>query len=385
VQLKSFQDLTRFFVAEGVPFRCDEAAQMVELPTRSPPLVGTMAVLWRTGDHLVHFVHLLPFEIPVERLAVVEAAVARINHVLAFPGFGIDHEKRRAYFRVVMPRIAGDDSLDSRVIGPTISLYRLMSGENISAGQMAGDTTLGAGTGALGGVAQDVIESRLAPALGGPLSGVAGGGIVGGLTSGLFSTWNNAGAFNDGQESASQATANVLVDGGIGLGAGASGAALGAAIGSIVPGAGTAIGAGVGFLAGTLGSMAVNALADGSGFRQWADKEVGGLIEGLGAEDTLKQVWGGIGNVTSTIGAGAQALGSGISNVVQGAGTGISNFANGVGTGVSNIANGVGTGVSNLASGAMNVIGDIGGGISNTVSSIGSGLASFFGFGGGDG
>jgi hypothetical protein len=122
VQLKSFQDLTRFFVAEGVPFRCDEAAQMVELPTRSPPLVGTMAVLWRTGDHLVHFVHLLPFESPVERLAVVEAAVARINHVLAFPGFGIDHEKRRAYFRVVMPRIAGDDSLDSRVIGPTISM-----------------------------------------------------------------------------------------------------------------------------------------------------------------------------------------------------------------------------------------------------------------------
>jgi hypothetical protein len=154
---------------------------------------------------------------------------------------------------------------------------------------------------------------------------IKAGGAIGGLLEGGFSAVNNAEAYRNGHETASQATANTLVDTGVGLSAGAAGAAIGAGIGSIVPGAGTAIGAGLGFLGGMAGSYAVHALADKSGFTGWAKNGLGHMLSG--AEKPLGAAWNGISTVTHPIAEGAGALYHGAANGLNAAGSAISNGA----------------------------------------------------------
>jgi hypothetical protein len=207
----------------------------------------------------------------------------------------------------------------------TGDMYRsLVLGEDVSLLEGYMDLQMGVGMGATGGIASDLITegivssgalSGVSSTAGGLLEGVApqltgvvsehalgailGGGLVEAATSGLMSTWSNAGTYAAGDETASQATANVLVDTGVGLGAGLGGAALGATLGSIIPGAGTAVGAGLGFVGGMVGSMAVHALAEGTGFDDWAKAGVGSTLEGVGAEGALGTVWDGISTATA--------------------------------------------------------------------------------------
>ena len=56
-----------------------------------------------TGWGPATLVHALPLVVPRERLGAVESAIVRLNHALALPGFGLDHESRRLYFREVLP------------------------------------------------------------------------------------------------------------------------------------------------------------------------------------------------------------------------------------------------------------------------------------------
>jgi hypothetical protein len=145
--------------------------------------------------------------------------------------------------------------------GGMSAIRNLMDGD-LSAADV-GDIGLNTGIGALSGVANDALHPRMG---GGFRGGLKAGGVVDAVTSGLFSTWDNAGAYQRGDVSAGQATANVVVDTSVGIGSGLAGAAAGAAIGSVIPVAGTAVGAGLGFLAGTAGSWLAHKLADASGF-----------------------------------------------------------------------------------------------------------------------
>jgi hypothetical protein len=183
-------------------------------------------------------------------------------------------------------------------------LYRkYVRGEDIGAGQVALDVGVNTTVGGATAVGFDA----LAPRLGSGAPGmVKAGGAIGGLLEGGLSLWNNADAYRDGRERASQATANVLVDTGIGVGAGASGAALGAALGSIVPGLGTAVGAGIGFVAGMAGSYLVHALADNTGFTGWAKQGLGDLLSG--AEKPLGVAWDGVSSATGAVEDAASSL-----------------------------------------------------------------------------
>lgn len=201
-------------------------------------------------------------------------------------------------------------------------LYRLSRGEHVSGGEMAVDAATGTAVGGGSAMAFDALAPRLG---GGMLGSVRAGGAVGGVLEGGLSAFNNAEAYRSGRETASQATANTLVDTGVGLGAGASGAAIGAAIGSIVPVAGTAVGAGLGFLGGMAGSYLVHAMADRSGFTDWAKH---GLANALsGAERPLGAAWNGVSLVTHPIAQGASTLYQGAANGLNRAGTAIGNGA----------------------------------------------------------
>lgn len=171
-------------------------------------------------------------------------------------------------------------------------------------GEAVGNTALNTGVGAASGWANDALSHRLG---GGRSGGLKGGALVDAVTSGLFSTWDNAKAYGAGKESAGQATANVLVDTGVGVGSGLAGAAAGAALGSVIPVAGTAAGALVGFGAGMLGSWAAHKLADGSGFTDWAKRGLGGVLNH--ANKPLAKAWDGIAGTTDAISAGVGSAG----------------------------------------------------------------------------
>lgn len=171
-------------------------------------------------------------------------------------------------------------------------------------GEAASNTALNTGVGAASGWANDALSHRLG---GGWKGALKGGALVDAVTSGLFSTWDNAKAYGAGKETAGQATANVLVDTGIGVGSGMAGAAAGAALGSVIPVAGTAVGALVGFGAGMLGSWATHKLADGSGFTDWAKRGLGGALDH--ANKPLARAWDGIAGSTNAISTGVGSAG----------------------------------------------------------------------------
>ena len=62
-----------------------------------------MVMKWQDKEAVLQLVHALPLIVPRERLGAVESAIVRLNHALALPGFGLDHESRRLYFREVLP------------------------------------------------------------------------------------------------------------------------------------------------------------------------------------------------------------------------------------------------------------------------------------------
>lgn len=211
-------------------------------------------------------------------------------------------------------------------------LYRkYVLGEDVSAGAMATNTTVGAAVGAGSNVASEVVGAGIAkaaaPVLGAGanlVGAVAGGGIVNGAVAGLTSTFSNASKVESGEVDAAHATANVAVDAGVGLAGGLAGAATGAAIGSVVPVAGTALGAGLGFVGGGLATLAVSMAAEHSGFSDWAK---GGLGDALGvAEQPLDVMWSGINGGIDGAATGAM-VGGGAGAAMGALGTGLTGAA----------------------------------------------------------
>jgi hypothetical protein len=117
-------------------------------------------------------------------------------------------------------------------------------------------------------------------------AGLSSAGIIGGVVSGGVSIWTQADAVKNHQVAAGQATANVVVDTGVGVATGLAGAAAGAAVGSVVPIAGTAVGAVVGFAVG----MGVGWVAQHSGAINAAKQALGRTLTDH-FEKPLQKAW----------------------------------------------------------------------------------------------
>lgn len=200
---------------------------------------------------------------------------------------------------------------------------RFVNHKDVSAGDMVGHAAANSGVATLGSLANDRL---LTPRLGGGLRGaMKGGALIDAVTSGLFSTWDNASAFRQGRENAGQATANVIVDTGVGVGSGLAGAAAGAAIGSVIPVAGTAVGAGIGFLAGMAGSYLARTAADKSGFTDWAKRGLGSGLQRF--NQPLGRAWDGISSATNSMGNMAAGAWNSAGNALSSTGRAIGNGA----------------------------------------------------------
>lgn len=102
-RLHSFQQLLDVLTRDRVLHQADMDVQSVSIPTRRPAGEGLMVLRWQQREAVLQLVHALPVIVPPERLGAVESAIVRLNHGLALPGFGLDHESRRLYFREVLP------------------------------------------------------------------------------------------------------------------------------------------------------------------------------------------------------------------------------------------------------------------------------------------
>jgi hypothetical protein len=104
--LTTFDQLLAFLAENKFPHAVDRAHQVVELPSKAAPLPGNLLVRWEKRLPFVQFIQFMIDDIPEARLGELEGAIARINCALEVPGLGLDHARRRLYFRLTMPVFA---------------------------------------------------------------------------------------------------------------------------------------------------------------------------------------------------------------------------------------------------------------------------------------
>lgn len=102
-KVAGFDDLVKLFTVGEVTHKADPKTKAIALGVRAGDLEAPMLIRWQDNDGLVQFVQTMPFDIPPERVSAMEHAIVRVNHALAFAGFGMDHTKRRMYFRMSIP------------------------------------------------------------------------------------------------------------------------------------------------------------------------------------------------------------------------------------------------------------------------------------------
>ncbi len=104
--LASFDDLITLLEQDRIPYRIAHSSSQsqVELPTKIGALQSQLMIIWGPTAPILQCIHPLPFRVPEERLAAIESAIARINHALVLPGFGLNHEVRLIYYRLSIPR-----------------------------------------------------------------------------------------------------------------------------------------------------------------------------------------------------------------------------------------------------------------------------------------
>jgi len=100
----SFADLVALLASENVPCQPDPDKQVVSFVVKNGPLESEMIIRWEKQLLLAQFAVAFPYKIPPQHLPLAEHAVALINHRLVMPAFGIDHDNRLLYYRVVVPR-----------------------------------------------------------------------------------------------------------------------------------------------------------------------------------------------------------------------------------------------------------------------------------------
>jgi hypothetical protein len=104
--IASFRDLLAYLSEQNVPHAVNTQTQVVEIPTKSPPLEGIVYLRWEKELPYVQVIHPLALNVPAHRVNDIEKALSRANNAIALPGFGFDYERGTLYFRLTLPMFA---------------------------------------------------------------------------------------------------------------------------------------------------------------------------------------------------------------------------------------------------------------------------------------
>lgn len=103
--IKDFADLRAALAQINAPSRVDEPGQAIELGVLIGGEEHALALVWDPRATLLHVIVPLQIEVGAEFATAIALAVARVNHALVLPGFGLDLDHGRLYYRWVVPRL----------------------------------------------------------------------------------------------------------------------------------------------------------------------------------------------------------------------------------------------------------------------------------------
>lgn len=101
--IRSFQDLLHVLERDGVPHQTELSEKTVRIPTQKGELDSVLLLRWQDSDGVLQFIQALPLEVPQDKLDLLTEAVTRLNHVMAIPGFDVNHGHRLLAFRLYLP------------------------------------------------------------------------------------------------------------------------------------------------------------------------------------------------------------------------------------------------------------------------------------------
>lgn len=102
--LTDFLSLVQALQNDGASLQANPAAGVIQIPVTEAWMEGVLWLRWDQEYALLHVLLPLPTVIPFERITAIESLITHLNHRLKMPGFGLDHEQRKAYFRLTVPR-----------------------------------------------------------------------------------------------------------------------------------------------------------------------------------------------------------------------------------------------------------------------------------------
>jgi len=106
-RITTYEELLALLQRDEVLHQPELRTKTVTIPTKRGELDGVMVLKWQDQDGVMQLIQTLPFEVPEDRVTELESALCRINHELALPGFGFNHEHRAAYYRMAAPTQPG--------------------------------------------------------------------------------------------------------------------------------------------------------------------------------------------------------------------------------------------------------------------------------------
>jgi len=105
--INRYEDLLDLLRKDGVLHQANLEDLSVTIPTGRGELRGVLVIRWQSEQGVAQLVQSLPFTVPADRVSAYEAALARLNHALLIPCFGLNHETNTPYYRLALPLFAG--------------------------------------------------------------------------------------------------------------------------------------------------------------------------------------------------------------------------------------------------------------------------------------
>jgi len=124
MRIDSYAALVQMLTKDNIQFEPDDNSQLVVCPTSKEGVESAIVIRFALEDGVVHFVAIMPLEVPADRLPAVESAMIRMNHGYPVPGLGFNHDTGTMYFRLtapVLPRGFLDEAEVKEYFGYTIN------------------------------------------------------------------------------------------------------------------------------------------------------------------------------------------------------------------------------------------------------------------------
>ncbi len=115
-RINSYEQLIDSLTRADVRFERDDPRNRLKVATVIDGQQTWAEIIWKADNGVCQIVQTLGFRVPPEHLAAVESATNRINHVMSYPGFYINHEQNVPYCQHVVILRPEDGGLPEMVL-----------------------------------------------------------------------------------------------------------------------------------------------------------------------------------------------------------------------------------------------------------------------------